>query len=381
VDSSTRASIYEDAVPDSVADDWRRAVPFGHLLASAVLNAAVANAPAVLGGIGVATAIRETAAALAVAQIVLAILLFRGPLPAAAARASAIATGWLLTVATARVAAVDPLPVLVLASGFLGACMLAGARTLLAAAAGAGLGLAFTFAQWPPPPATRMVLALAVEPTYADQLIAPAWFRLDYALLTAAVSIIVAGSAIAAASGSWRTRVRRYAALGRVVQARGQLSANQGALAITALADPRWNVVGVGVIQWEALRIIVAHAPGGDHSWHSFAPALRDATIPLSHENNPLVRAARQAQSTDIRSGSELTDGMWRRIATTNDARVVRARGRAIPFGNAETRGVLFALSESRADFEWLAELAGALSVLGVGRSRASEPPALSTAT
>lgn len=353
----------------TVADDWRRAVPFGHVAASAVLTGAIAAGPTLLGSVGLLSAIRELAAGLAVVQVALALVLLLQPLPASLARASAIATGWLLTLATARTALVDPLPGVILASGLFAACALAGPRVIVAAIAGVALGIVFCVAGWPEPP-SRIPLGLAVDATYAGQLIAPAWFRLDRVLAIAALSIIVAGLAIAVASRPWRARVKRYLALGRIVRARDVLSPSQGALAVTALADPRWTIVGVGVIQWEALRIIAARAPSGNQRWRTLAPALRDATIPLSNEKNPLVRAARRAQATEIHSGGELVDGMWRSIPPAGET-VARAHGRAIPFGNANTRGVLFALSESRADFDWLDDLAGALTVLGVGRAKA----------
>jgi hypothetical protein len=343
----------------------------------------MAAGPELLGAVGIGWSIRVIASALAATQVMLALGAWLTRLPAVVSAAGAAVTGLLLTTALLTSA-----PLLqqwtgmcILLGALFAVCALVNRDAIVAALIGVTAGTLLGLSQ---APATTPLdrLGLSVEASYEGETVQPAWLRTDRALTVAAINIAVAGCLILGGDGRQRRLLRgRYAALDRILRGAGQLAESQSALALVALADPSWNLIGVGVIEWELLRIIAVRAPVGSGTWRNFVQGLRDVSISLFHAGNPLARAARVAQRAEITSCAQLVDGMFHEFSGTEQAQAstADARGWAVPFGNPVVRGVVFALSaEEKADFKWLNDLAGALSILGVGtRTGLARPSAV----
>ncbi|MBI4515894.1 MAG: hypothetical protein HY699_08780 [Deltaproteobacteria bacterium] len=191
--------------------------------------------------------------------------------------------------------------------------------------------------------------------------------------------ILVAAVAVGAPklARAWRGATKRAVALDRLVRGRGVLMAGQGASIIATLADPRWALVGAAVVEWDTVRISTVRARVSEQPWAGFASVLRDGALPLADPRNPLARAARSGQAAAIGSSGDLLAGLWRQLDPATRALLTTDSGcgRAVPFGEREHRGVLFALSTERvpaADFDWLDDLAAALTVLEHTRIHAS---------
>ncbi len=345
---------------------WQRITSAGFLVAIGLLGVAIAAAPTTLGCPAIPGLARAAAIAAAVVCLLASGVARRHGVRPAVTTAVALGAGSLYGAALGRIAAAEPWGVSLLLGVYVLLCAVVEGRALFAGGSGVVIGLVLG-CLWLPAVPMVSDLTLSVEHNYAGALITPLWLRIDRALAVAALSVAAGGAAVVAnaCQKSWRTALERYAALGRLLEAPGSLRTGQAALAVAALADPRWSLTGVGVVEWDTLRLIVVRGAG---DWRQLASTLHDAVIPLAQSGNPLVRAARVARRVEITAGHELLDGMWRSFGSTERQCLVSTpmHGWALPLRTIGTSSVLFAVSaDQQVDFDWLDDLAGALSVLG----------------
>lgn len=348
-------------------NSWERLGVPGQLVATALVLGAIATAKSTLAASWVpwpARALAGVAAVLSVAMLVAYVRHSAVRLATAVTSFAAVVAG----IALAPILAQQPPAVAALWASLLLPSLLVGAATTLWTAGGMALGVGLAQMVSPGPAATRDLM-LAVDHSYHGLAVSPIWLSSDHALIVAAAALFADGlvTFIAARRQALPNGASRDEALVRLIDGNGEMSPMRSAAVIRALADPAWRITGLAVVEGSTVRVITARTPGGSPSWRAFVGALRDAVVPLAHPRNPLARAALLAERMDVASCGELTDGMWRLF--NEEQRVAArspARGYAIPYGDADRRGVLFAMTDTDKPpvGNWLSDLAGALTLL-----------------
>jgi len=354
---------------------WQRLAISGLLVAAALVLGAIATATSTLAAVSVPWQTRGLAGIAVVLSVGILAVYPRHPAVEQLATAMMTFAGAVAGIALGPLLPHQPQAVAALWATLLVASLLVSTLSALWTAAGIAVGVGLAQIVLPALPVPHGLM-LAVDDSYRGLAVSPVWLSYDHALIVAAAALFADGlvTFIAARSQRRRNGVARYEALARLIEGHGELSPLRSAAVIRALADPAWRMVGLAVVEGSTVRVITAQTPAGSASWRAFVGALRDAVVPLAHPRNPLARAALLAERVDVGSCSELTDGMWRRFnEQERQAACSPACGCAIPYGDADRRGVLFAMSgsgEPRVG-NWLGDLAGALTLLD-GRQKAS---------
>lgn len=348
-------------------NSWERLAIPGQLVATALVLGAIATAKFTLAAGWVPWPARALAGIAVVLSVALLVAYGRHPavrLATAVTSFAAVVVG----VALAPILTHQPQAVAALWASLLLASLLVGTSTALWTASGMALGVGLAQLALPEPAATGDLM-LAVDHSYHGLVVSPIWLSLDHALIVAAAALFADGlvTFVSARRQPLPNGANRDEALARLIEGNGEMSPMRSAAVLRALADPAWRMVGLAVVEGSTVRVITARTPGGSPSWRAFVGALRDAVVPLAHPRNPLARAALRAERVDMASCGELTDGMWRLF---NEEERLAARspasGYAIPYGDADRRGVLFAMSGTAEPpvGNWLSDLAGALTLL-----------------
>ncbi len=347
---------------------WIRVIAPAYCLALAVLSGAVALSPIVFDCVALSHGERLAIGGLAVLQLLIA-----AAVQAQRGGANAIATLAListtaLSAALAPVSRLEPSGVLLLLTGLFAVSALVGPAVGITAVCGSAIGTAIGLA-WMPPVLNSATFMLSIENSYHGVGVEPSWLSFNAALAVTSLTILIAAVPVALAERQRRLRelLQRESALDRIVRGQGGLGVGQRDTVVATLADPQWALFGMGTVEWGTIRITTVRTPSDAPQWRGVAQSLRDATASLADVGNPLVQAARHAQPIAIASWVDLLHGIWRDVdrSQLKDEAAARGGGWVIPFGTAAERGVLFALSPGpTADFGWLEEMAGALTML-----------------